>query len=306
MTRKKGPKGGTDQHSRAKPWDRCSAKDWDRFLSNKYDHRLWEFAHSIIDLFYFKGYKFFYPPKTEFPKSLETSHTDFFNVMEARIKKKEKLPQIIYKVLAEEFVDVGWIEKKRKGQKIYFAERNLIDNIYELRPFMKRLRENIILEKRLLYDLKKSHPLSQRRGAPFKNIYQIAFLWSEVMQDKKGFHWNTMIDLLNYFEEKLKSTAYKKYIFDSSDVNQERLRIEYWHVMKRDRKDIASIFRRGHYLEHLRYLKSLYFPNSLQRPYFEIKFSEEYIDKSSISEAGPVIVFPDGERFLTSIERPRV
>jgi len=129
-----------------------------------------------------------------------------------------------------------------------------------------------------------SRPPFYGRGRPIKFVCQVAFVWSEIMRDRKGRRWEDILALFSWLSEQLKTLKFaRKYLcipekFKNKNLNREFI------VYKRSRKEEG--------LKELREQASCYFNDR----HFGIKFTNKDI-RFDMSRENGRIEFPDRTLF---------
>lgn len=276
-----------------------TAKEWNDHLLEKYGYGLWEFANALTGTLYYRGYKYFYsaekkkkikPSVTKFPRLLNLNRA-YYNVLhQESFKDLENLKSYIIQVLVEECKKYGWFADENK-----ISERTsqTITEIFDLKPFFKKLTHYL---QDIRY-LEISNPLQNKKGPPIKPIYLVAFLWSEVMKDKKGRQWSKILYLLKWFSQRLKTSKYgQEYLNIPDNITQKNLKREFMVDLKRNNKSKERC-------EFLEKERSIYFPIEKNHKRFQIKFKDQFINIDPLKNR-PLLIFPDGIQFPEKRRRP--
>lgn len=261
-----------------------TAREWNDFLIEKYGYGIWEFAHALTETLYYKGYKYFFHPGTKIPIILSFDVAYYKLLKWESIERLGNLKSHIVKVLVEERNKYGRFCNEKKISK---ADARKIIEFFDLEPFVKKLTN-------YLWDIQESlriwNPLQNKKGRPIKPIYLIAFLWSEVMKDKKRRQWSKILDLLKWFSKRLKTSKYgQAYLNIPDNISQKNLKREFMFVFKR------SYSNRGRY-EFLEEQRSIYFPIKKKHKRFQIEFKDQSINIDH-GKDHPLLIFPDGSQF---------
>lgn len=254
-----------------------NSEDWNNFLRKKYGYDIMNFARCIAELIQESDLKYQRSPNTKFARA------SIYGVREhlkREADKIEKLKAKNIKMLYELFYDVGQLEKGGPTKR----DLDFIFDIYpEAKSFIKRL-DKIIKDRK---DMK-----SPKKGAPVKIYNKIAFVFAQVMRDKKGISWQCIEKFLKWFFKELSTTDYYK-ILGYGDLKISSIKREYYRMIRN--KESKS---------KIRALQKRFFP----KPHFffpiAIEFNKNYIEINMVEVNPPYIKFPNGDGIIYQTSKP--
>jgi hypothetical protein len=250
-----------------------NAKEWDDFISEKFEKYGWglfNFAYSLTCLIMESNLKYFIPPIIELPDFLKYGGHEYYKFIERDIKTKKKLKKDIIKKLRQ-FPQVDGM---------YKDDADSIFELYNLKPFFK------ILDKQICHqeDTLATKFIWGKRGRPVEMRNRLAFVWAQVMKDRRGINWMKIYFLMSWFYEKLEKTTYCKLLGIDGDFDEHNLRKEYYVVTKdkNRQRDLQSA-------------KEACFPSPKKERLNMIEFHKDYINLWPRIDELPALSFPDGE-----------
>jgi len=262
-----------------------TAPKWDEFLLANYGYGIWDFTHSLVNMIQYRGYKYFYPPDTDFPKSLKFDRADWCKSFERNSKKLRTLKFRVIKVLSEYAMDWGQIDEKDS----FKIKEKFITDIWDLGAFFERLDHASEWLSKTIKNLP-IKILLEGKGTPIRILYRVASLWSKVMKDNEDRpQWSDIKDLLYWFSDKLKSCRYVHAFFDTTEFTEDNLKREFWINFKRGNK-------KKELREYFEEQRSIYFPIEKNHRRFQIEFKDQFINIDPLKDH-PLLIFPDGSQF---------
>ena|GEM_PF-2134222 len=250
-----------------------TAEGWNSFLLEEYGYGIWPFVHSFAGLLFTFVPDYFRAKDVQSLRLGKMAAADMHDRLKWKLRELKNLERHIIKVLAEDKKDEESIPKSYGTEKLFLQLH--VDQAVAAR----------------LWPI--SRPPFYGRGRPIKFVCQVAFVWSEIMRDRRGRRWAHILALFKWMCERMRTLTFaRKYLSLSDKFDEQRLAREF--VIYQAAQNVKSKQERAKVLQEYR---SSYFPIGDYSGHCGIIFTNEYIYFDGSREDGR-IEFPDRTLFL--------
>lgn len=209
----------------------------DLFLKEKIKYGYWQFAHSMVWVYFFYQEKRYKIVKRDFRKKIE-------DLSKLKQKTIENIDALLMKINFYENSKIALYEPDKEFVWTSEKKEDFILKTFKLTEFSeisKSYKE--YLEKDDKRDIYADYRLGKTRLKP---VNLIILIWSFACKRGERIEWKLIFELLRWFNRKIKEIEANKYfeIEDESITSTERLRFLYNKYRKTDNIRIAEIIYR--------------------------------------------------------------